>query len=102
MSGTSYKLWCLIEKEKAPFPVTIPSNILISELKERLKAIRENALKTVDAPTLTLWEVCYFLVICSDIMGDTTLPIGQCGLEWDKIYYTSWRISSRYCQGAIV
>lgn len=80
MSSTSHKLWCLIEGDKDPFLVTASSNIIIAELKEIIK--EEALLQRVDAPCLILRKVRYFIVICSDIMGDTTvtLPIGQCGL----------------------
>ena len=71
MSGTSFKfnLCCLIERDKEPFLVTASSNVLILELKRKIKAEKENALQRVDASDLVLWKVRCFLVICSDIMG---------------------------------
>jgi len=60
MSDTSYKLWCLVEGEESPFSVTTHSNISISELKEVIKAKKENAFQRVDASFLKLWKVCYF------------------------------------------
>ena len=69
MSGTSFNLCCLIERDKEPFLVTASSNVLILELKRKIKAEKENALQRVDASDLVLWKVRYFLVICSDIMS---------------------------------
>ena len=69
MSDTSYELWCFIEGEKQAFSVTAPSDLFISDLKERIKAEKENTLRCVDASNLILWKVRYFLVICSDIIG---------------------------------
>ena len=69
MSGISYNLLCLLEEEREPFHVASPSDILIPQLKKRIKAARENTLQRVDASKLILWKVHYILVICSDIMG---------------------------------
>ena len=69
MSDTSYKLWRSIEGEIQAFSVTAPSDLFISHLKERIKAKKENTLRSVDASNLILWKVRYPLVICSDIIG---------------------------------
>ena len=60
MCDTPYKLWCLVEGEESPFSVTAHSNISVSELKEVIKAKKENALQRVDASSLKLWKVRYF------------------------------------------
>jgi len=77
MSGTSHNLWCLVKGDEAPFYVTARSNILISDLKERIRKKYQNRHSGLQTRTL---EGALFLVICSDIMGDTILPVGQCGL----------------------
>ena len=69
MSDTSYNLWCFVQGDDEAFSVTVPSDMLISDLKGRIKAKKENTLRSVDASNLILWKVRYFLVICSDIIG---------------------------------
>jgi Crinkler effector protein N-terminal domain len=39
------------------FPITAPSNISVSVLKERVHAERQNRLKGIDARNLILWKV---------------------------------------------
>ena len=69
MSDTSYNLWCFLQGDHEAFSVTVPSDMLISNLKKRIKVEKENTLRTVDASDLILWKVRYFLVIYSDIIG---------------------------------
>ena len=56
MAGTTRKLWCLIEGERNPFPVTA-SDVHIAELKN---IIKEDAEINLAAHRLTLWKVRYF------------------------------------------
>ena len=52
-------LWCLMEKDTRPFPVTAPIGMRIGELKE---LIREKGVRVDDpllAKDLTLWKVRY-------------------------------------------
>jgi hypothetical protein len=53
-------LWCLVEGEKAPFPVATSPTAYIATLKKLIKREKEKALRRVDASDLKLWKVCYF------------------------------------------
>jgi hypothetical protein len=52
------ELWCLIQGDTDPFPVTV-LDISIGRLKEVIKEKNKENIK-VDAPKLALWKVRYF------------------------------------------
>jgi hypothetical protein len=61
MSATGFEVWCLIEGDTTPFPVTASSYyVSIGELKRGIKKETENTFKMVDARNLILWKVCHF------------------------------------------
>lgn len=57
---STYNLWCLIEGEQGPFPVTALSTTSIGALKKVIKEENSNLLQKVDANQLILWKVHYF------------------------------------------
>jgi hypothetical protein len=74
MSDTTYTPWCFFERDETTFDVTISPTVSISRLRKIIKEEKSNPLQEVDASSLILWEVCYFM-ISSDITGDTTLAL---------------------------
>jgi len=61
MSGDpNFRLWCLIDGEDTPFPITTSPTLLIDEVKGMIKERNMSFLRTVDASRLTLWKVRYF------------------------------------------
>jgi len=75
---SDYHLWCYVAGDNVPFLVTASSSTFISQLKDLIKEKGINASEhAVLAKDLTLWKVrMTFLVIRSDITGDTTLAYG--------------------------
>jgi len=75
---TPRDLQCLIKGEPVAFRVELKGSKNIIELKDLIKQEGMNGvLKFVDAKDLILWKVrMTFLVIRSDITGDTTLAYG--------------------------
>jgi hypothetical protein len=55
----SYKIWCLVEGDKNPFSIIVPSTIFIGELQKAIKKERSNVFQRVDASDVTLWKVRY-------------------------------------------
>jgi hypothetical protein len=54
------ELWCLVEGDTAPFPVNVPTNTHVAQLK---KFIRDEGIAASDpvlAKDLTLWKVSHF------------------------------------------
>ena len=61
MSGDpNFRLWCLIDGEDTPFPITASPTLLIDDVKVIIKEEKTNFLRMVDASRLTLWKVRYF------------------------------------------
>jgi hypothetical protein len=54
---SSIELWCLLEGQSRAFEVPIPANSNVGNLKEAIKAKKQNDLKSYDADTLTLFKV---------------------------------------------
>ena len=75
---SDYNLWCYIQGDNTAFLLIASSTISVGLLKNLIKEECKNGvLKDVDAADLTLWKVrMTFLVIRSDITGDTTLASG--------------------------
>jgi hypothetical protein len=78
MSDTTYKHWCYVVGDDTPFSIIASSTLFIHDLQELIKKRKSNLLQKVDASNLVLWKVRYliFLVIISDITGDTSLAYG--------------------------
>jgi hypothetical protein len=56
--SAEYELWCLVEGDRTPFPVTVPTGTHVARLKKLVHAEGINGvLKDVDAKDLTLWKV---------------------------------------------
>ena len=55
MADDSYRFWCLVEGDTAIFSVFASPNMLIDDLKDRIK--EKALLKDVAAKDLTLWMV---------------------------------------------
>ncbi len=60
MSDDTYTLFCFVQGDNNPFPVTVPLKTFIGELIEEIKEEKSNFLKGFDAPSLILWKVRYF------------------------------------------
>ena len=58
MSDATRELWCNIEGDSHPFPVSVTaSDVYIDTLKEMIK---QNIQVDLDAHRLNLWKVRYF------------------------------------------
>jgi len=57
MADDSYRFWCLVEGDTAIFSVFASPNMLIDDLKDRIKEKAHSTLIGVDAKDLRLWEV---------------------------------------------
>jgi Crinkler effector protein N-terminal domain len=55
--SAEYELWCLVEGDRTPFPVTVPTGTHVAGLKKLIRADGINASDTVLAKDLTLWKV---------------------------------------------
>jgi Crinkler effector protein N-terminal domain len=55
--SAEYELWCLVEGDRTPFPVTVPTGTHIAGLKELVFVKRKSILRDVDAADLKLWKV---------------------------------------------
>jgi len=53
-------LWCLVEGDNAPFPISISPTAYIGVLKQYIKKDKEITLQKVDASNVNLWKVRYF------------------------------------------
>ncbi|KAI8344978.1 hypothetical protein B0O80DRAFT_534669, partial [Mortierella sp. GBAus27b] len=51
------RLFCILEGESTPFPVTIDSDKTVGDLKDAIKTKKSNYLASIDADQLTLWKV---------------------------------------------
>ncbi|KAI8347077.1 hypothetical protein B0O80DRAFT_466017 [Mortierella sp. GBAus27b] len=51
------RIFCILEGESTPFPVTIESDKTVGELKKAIKLEKSNYFTSVDADQLTLWKV---------------------------------------------
>ena len=92
MSDTSYELWCLVQGDDTLSPIVTPRTTSIGVLKQHIKRARENSLfHKVDASPRSL-AGALLLVICSDVMSDTFLPVGRCERWWDIQRNTGWQI----------
>jgi hypothetical protein len=58
--SAEYELWCLVEGDRTPFPVTVPTGTHVAGLKERIHDKGINASDAVLAKDLTLWKVSKF------------------------------------------
>ena len=62
--NAQYQLWCLVEGDSAPFPVTVSTGTHVAGLKELIHYKRKaRILQDVDAADLTLWKVSTFWTV---------------------------------------
>ncbi|KAF9993836.1 hypothetical protein BGZ79_001448, partial [Entomortierella chlamydospora] len=57
MTGEKVKLFCIIDGEYSAFPVKIPCDDTVGELKKAIKDEKPNDLQDLDADKLILWRV---------------------------------------------
>jgi len=76
MPSLNLRLFCIIEGEKRLFPVDIPAQADVSDLKKKIQ--NERALSTlqgVDPHILELWKVCIINIEYYHLCSPETLPL---------------------------
>jgi hypothetical protein len=81
MTNNLLTLFCLVDGDKAPFPVKIESSESIGDLKDAIKAKIPDTFNGVDAKDLTLWSVS--IPVSDDDDDDVPIYIDTI-LETDK------------------
>jgi len=58
--SNDYRLWCLVEGDIYPFPMTVLSTTPIGVLKNEIMQENSSLFEGLDAESLVFWKVRYF------------------------------------------
>jgi hypothetical protein len=61
-------LWCVVDGDYVPFRISVHGKGDITNLKETIKAQKENALRGFDASSLVVWMVRIFHKLQVDVL----------------------------------
>ncbi|KAF8636448.1 hypothetical protein AX14_010429 [Amanita brunnescens Koide BX004] len=64
----SIALWCVVDGDYVPFRISVHGKGDITNLKETIKAQKENALRGFDASSLVVWMVRIFHKLQVDVL----------------------------------